>query len=100
MTVSNSGGVTGYNIVVSDTLNAGLSIDSVDAPGASVSISGQTVTVTIPQLDPGQTYQFSIFTTVTSGTDISNTACITGYGDCATAQVVRALPSTGEVPEN
>lgn len=82
-------------------LNAGLQIDSVDAPGATVNISGQTVGVTYASLSPGQVVQFSIFTTVLGSTEIRNTACVMGYSDdCSTAQVVRALPSTGELPDN
>ena len=32
--------------------------------------------------------------------EVSNTACVSGYPNvCATAQVVRTLPATGELPE-
>ena len=96
VTVSNTGGAPGSNVTVTDTLNANLTIDRVEAPGAAVSISGQTVTVIYPTLNPGQSAVFSIFTIVNSGVTVENTACV---GDrCATGQVVRQLPDTGETP--
>ena len=70
-----------------------------DAPGATATITGQTVTVVILQLDPGASYPFSIFTTVLSGVEISNTACVLSYDDCATGLVARTLPGTGETLE-
>lgn len=101
VTVRNIGSTTGTNIIVTDTLNPGLRVDSVDAPGSTVSINGQVVTVTIPSLAPGDGVQFSIFTTVIGGvTIVENTACVTGsQGEvCATALPVTRLPQTGEIP--
>jgi uncharacterized repeat protein (TIGR01451 family) len=104
-TVSNVGTVAGNNVVVTDTLVAALQIDSVDAPGATVNISGQTVTVTYATINPGEVFQFSIWTTVLNGATVINTACVddptqpTGQ-ECVTALPVQALPSTGEVPDN
>ena len=102
VTVSNTGAVVGNNVVVSDTLNPGLRIDSVDAPNASVAINGQTVTVTYAALQVGETQQFSIFTTVLDGASVDNTACVTadnqGAEECVTALPIRQLPNTGETP--
>jgi uncharacterized repeat protein (TIGR01451 family) len=105
ITVSNTGTAAGNNVAVTDTLVSALQIDYVDAPGATVNISGQTVTVTYATINPGETFQFSIWTTVLNGVTVENTACVadptqpTGE-ECVTALPVSALPSTGEVPDN
>jgi hypothetical protein len=102
VTVFNNGTGAGTNVVVSDTLGDELRIDRVESPTGTTSINGQTVTVTIPTLAPGQMVQFSIFTTVLVGGRVDNTACVTGDnfdGEvCATALPVSALPSTGQTP--
>ena len=106
ITVSNPGGVTGNNVVVTDTLRSELRINNVNVPtGVSASTSGQTVTVTIPTLNPGDSVQFSISTTVISGgLTIDNTACVTASNiaqvECATASAISQLPNTGETPRN
>ncbi len=104
VTVSNTGNAPGFNVTVTDALHDGLRIDGVDAPGATVTIVGQTVTVTYARLDPGQTVHFSIFTTVIDGVTVENMACVEDPTEldgqeCATALLVTALPSTGEIPE-
>lgn len=102
VTISNPSGVVGTNLVSVDVLRPELRIDRVEAPGGSVNISGQTVTVTYASLAPGQAVSYSIFTTVTSnGAIIENTACVTGDGAgerCASALAVQRLPNTGESP--
>ncbi len=102
VTVSNTSGVDGQNVVVTDTLIPALRVDNVTSATGIVNISGQTVTVTYPVLSAGQTVQFSIFTTVLEGASITNTACITasnqGPQECATASPISQLPSTGETP--
>jgi len=103
ITVSNPGSVAGSNVVITDTLRDGLRVDRVEVSGGSSSISGQTVTVTLPSLAPGSSVRFSIFTTVISGgAQIDNTACVTAANssgeECANALAVRALPTTGETP--
>ncbi len=95
VTVRNNGGAAGTNVTITDTLIADLRVDSVEAPGASVSVNGQTVTVVYPTLAPGESVQFSIFTTVLRGETVSNTACVTAQR-CATGSLVRTLPATGE----
>ncbi len=104
VTASNIGSAPGFNVTVTDTMHDGLHIDGVDAPGGTVTIVGQTVTVTYAQLDPGQTVNFIIFTTVIDGVAVENTACVEDPTEpdgleCATALLVQALPSTGEIPE-
>lgn len=102
ITVNNTSAVAGFNIVITDTLRDELRVDSVDLPVGTSNINGQTVTVTIPSLAPGQSVQFSIFTTVLNGEQIDNTACITADNmsqpECVSARAIRALPSTGETP--
>lgn len=102
VTVSNIGNGTGNNVVITDNLQPELKVDHVEAPGGIVKIDGQIVTVTYPSLLPGQGVQFSIFTTVRSGSTVNNTACL--HADnldserCATGQLIRSLPITGETP--
>ena len=102
ITVSNAGNVAGQNVVVSDTLVPALQIDHVDAPGATVNINGQTITVTYAVLNPGETRQFSIFTTVLDGIEVSNTACVNASNqaatECASGVAISQLPRTGENP--
>ena len=102
VTVSNFSSVSGQNIVVSDTLIDGLEINRVDAPGGTVSINGQTITVSYPALNPGESVQFSIFTTALQGQFVLNTACVNasnqGAEECATGSTISQLPRTGETP--
>lgn len=102
-TVTNRGTASGTNVVVTDTLRNELRIDSVNASGGVVNITGQTVTVTYANIAPGQTVTFSIFTTVLrSDVVIDNTACVVANGTtqrCATApSAMKRLPATGEAP--
>lgn len=102
VTVSNTGNTAGLNVVITDTLDSRLQIDRVQAPGGNVNVSGQTVTITYPIINPGQTVQLSIFTTVLNGVTVNNTACITATNmtapKCATGLRVSHLPDTGETP--
>lgn len=102
VTVTNNGAVAGRNVVVSDTLVDALRIDRVDTPVGTVTIANQTVMVTIPQLNPGQSVRFSIFTTVLQGTSIPNTVCVDADNlidpVCYTTSAIRELPRTGETP--
>ncbi|MGB7341463.1 MAG: hypothetical protein WBC91_21380, partial [Phototrophicaceae bacterium] len=103
VTVSNVGTVVGQNVVVTDTLIPALRVDNVVAPGGNIVISGQTVTVTYPTLNVGETAQFSIFTTVLDGVEVNNTACVNaanqGDEECMTSgSPISTLPETGETP--
>jgi uncharacterized repeat protein (TIGR01451 family) len=98
VTVSNMGGVAGSNITVTDDVDSRLQINEVAAPGAQIEINGQTVSVTYAIINPGESIQFSIFTTVLEGETVNNTVCISGMSICATGSSVGQLPSTGESP--
>ncbi|MBN1877261.1 MAG: DUF11 domain-containing protein [Anaerolineae bacterium] len=107
VTVSNNGSASGINVIITDTLRSELRVDRVSSNVIS-SISGQTVTVTIPVLNPGQSVTFSIYTTVlASDVTVDNTVCLVADNRndpvCNTAPsinlpLVRELPSTGETP--
>ena len=102
ITVRNTGTDTGYNVSVSDTVRSGLQIDRVEMDRGSSAISGQTVTITIGTLAPGEVVQIRLFTTVLNASEqITNTACVSGAGvdsTCVTAPAVSILPNTGESP--
>ncbi|MCB9452479.1 MAG: DUF11 domain-containing protein [Anaerolineaceae bacterium] len=102
ITVRNPGTIAGQNVVITDTLRDELRVDRVTTTSGTSNINGQTVTVTIPTLAPGETVLISIFTTVLQGVEVENTACVDAdnQGDprCVTAFAVGALPSTGETP--
>jgi hypothetical protein len=89
-------------VVVTDTLPDGLRLASVSVPGGSYTESGQTVSVTINTIAPGQTVTFSIFSDIIDATNVTNTACVAGSADgssaCATASIIQTLPATGETP--
>jgi uncharacterized repeat protein (TIGR01451 family) len=102
ITVTNNGSTAGTNVVISDTLRSELRIDRVQTSKGTSSVNGQTVTINIPSLAPNESVQISVFTTVLSGVNIDNTACVRAdnlNGErCATGRAVRSLPSTGETP--
>jgi hypothetical protein len=103
ITVTNGGAGSLTNVLVTDTLADSLHVDRVDCNGCGVQINGQTVSVTIPLLAPGQSVTFSIFTTVVqSVVTVDNTACVyvDASEDCATGSVITVtqLPQTGETP--
>lgn len=102
VTVSNPSNVAGQNVVITDDIDPRLQIESVDAPNATVTINGQTVTVTYASLSPGENVTFSIFTTVLDGVEVDNTACVTadnqGAEECFTGSAMAELPTTGETP--
>jgi uncharacterized repeat protein (TIGR01451 family) len=98
---SNIGDAAGQNIVISDTVGAGLQVDHVQINSDTVSVSEGNVTVSIPALNPDESIQFSIFTTIISEDELSNTACVTAANftgeKCLQSLPVQALPNTGEV---
>lgn len=107
VSVTNVSGVTGNNVVVSDTIDSRMTIDNVVAPGGDVIVNGQRVTVTYSNLFPGQAVNFSIFTTVLDGLFVTNTACVNadnqGAEECASANALGVglpsnLPKTGASP--
>lgn len=107
VTLSNTSGVTGNNVIVTDVIDSRMIVENVVATGGDVSINGQAVTITYANLFPGQSVRFSIFITVLDGLFVTNTACVTaanqGAEECATANVLGtdlpdALPQTGKSP--
>jgi uncharacterized repeat protein (TIGR01451 family) len=106
-TVTNSSGVVGTNIIVTDTLRSELEIDQVESDRGTVSVSGQTVTVTIPVLNPSDTVQIRVTTTVLSSPDdglFTNTVQLSADGNIqrnatATINVPIGLPDTGYPPQ-
>ncbi|MGJ3237209.1 MAG: hypothetical protein ACFE0Q_00740 [Anaerolineae bacterium] len=102
VTFSNIGEAIGQNIVISDTVGTGLQIESVQINQGSASINGRTVTISLPMLNPDESVQFTILTTVVDANDLSNTACVTASNlsgeQCVRGLPVQALPATGETP--
>lgn len=110
MTITNVGNATGTDIVVTDTIVSDLQVDGADTDRGTVSISGQTITFNIPFLDPGETIQARIYTTVISSPLAGlfpNTADLTGVGPngevvrrsaSAEVPVATGLPDTGYPP--
>ena len=64
ITVSNGGAASGTNVVISDTLQPELRVDQAHTQVGEFAISDQMVVFTIPVLEPGQTVQMQINTTV------------------------------------
>jgi uncharacterized repeat protein (TIGR01451 family) len=99
---SNNGTSAGQNIVLSATLGAGLQVDNVSINTGTTSINGRTVTVSIPVLEPNETIQFSIFSTILETNDLSNMACVTAANlsaeTCVRGLPIQSLPNTGETP--
>jgi uncharacterized repeat protein (TIGR01451 family) len=98
----NIGDAAGQNIVISDMVGPGLQIDLVQINRGTVSVNERNITVSIPVLNPDESIQFSIFTTITAKDDLSNTACVTAANlsgeECVRGLPVQALPNTGEIP--
>jgi hypothetical protein len=104
ITVTNTGAITGNNIVVTDTLRSELRIDNVTTSQGTSSTNGQTVTFNIGTLAPGARVQIVVTTTVLrGGAEVTNDATLTADNlpngsKTVTARVVTALPNTGESP--
>jgi uncharacterized repeat protein (TIGR01451 family) len=110
ITVVNSGGAPGRDIVVSDVLRNELRIDSVEANFGAFTINEQSVEFTIPVLNPGESVEMRINTTVLRGPAdgvLINQVLLSGTGpngaitDNAVAEVPvpTTLPATGYPPE-
>jgi len=107
ITISNPSGVTGYDVSITDTLRPELRLDRVEISKGEASINGQTISVLIPVLEPGEVVTMNVFTTVLVGADrigeIENTVCALARDmvgeECSTGQVIANLPETGEPRE-
>jgi uncharacterized repeat protein (TIGR01451 family) len=102
VTISNTGTVSGRNVVLSNQLVDALQVDNVQISTGTASINGQSVTIIIPRLPVGETVRFSIITTPLADAVISNTVCARADNfvgeECAFALPLQALPATGETP--
>jgi uncharacterized repeat protein (TIGR01451 family) len=116
ITVTNTGTAPGINFQVVDTVPAELRIDNATIERGTVAIDGQTVTFIIDQLDPGQSVQMQVFTTLLSAPSagmLTNAAFVvvpTGIGPGGTVETtvaatsaevesVAELPATGYPPD-
>ncbi|MBI5960088.1 MAG: DUF11 domain-containing protein [Chloroflexi bacterium] len=111
ISVTNPGTATAANLVITDTLPAELRITTVEMDRGSASVNGQTVIFTIPWVDPGETINLSVYSTIVqtpTADTINNTAGLTGIsadGSSITGsasgsvQVASKLPSTGYPPD-
>jgi len=100
VTVVNNGNAAANNVIVTDTLRPELRFLRVEGNVQST-VNDQTISVTIPLLNPDESVSFSLFTTVQPGhVPVINTACVTGINGevCATGRTVGELPQTGETP--
>lgn len=83
LTLINIGNGPGSNIEIVDNMPGELRVDSADTDRGTASVNGQTVTFQIPFLNPGESVQMRIHTTVlTSPLDgtIVNLASMTAFG--------------------
>jgi uncharacterized repeat protein (TIGR01451 family) len=108
ITVTNPDSIPATNVVAQDTLPPELQILSASTTAGTASVSGQTVTLTLASLAPGQSVTVTIHTKVRENTPvpfvITNVASLTNAENMtprtAQATVVSAsqLPTTGETP--
>ncbi len=117
ITVSNPGTIPYTNLVISDDVPPQFQVIQATSTLGSVSVSGQQVTLTVPTLNPAQSVQVTIRSTVRSAPFagqpaactpdglqvVENKVCVQVGGQqvCTTAQVIcanaaRGLPRTGE----
>ena len=102
ISATNNSGSAIDNVTISDTIPGGMSIISATSTAGSPSVSGQTVTLTLASLGPGDRVVVTITTRIDNGPNVpfifENTAYVNGIP--ATARVIRAsqLVQTGETP--
>ena len=111
-TITNVGNGVGSNIVISDVIRPELRIENAQIDRGSVTISGQTVTFNIDWLDPGESINAQVVTTVLRspvGGVFDNTVNLTGFGPTgitrtasasAEVPIVLRLPATGYPPRD
>ena len=101
ITVTNPTGAALTNIVVSDTFQPELQIDSVTTTLGSAGVSGQTVTVLIPFLSPGESVTINVVTTVLSNPAVpyfENIVSLTADGG-RFVQTSARVPTAGQLPD-
>ncbi|MEO1644495.1 MAG: hypothetical protein AAFR67_04870, partial [Chloroflexota bacterium] len=106
-TITNNGTVTGTNVIFTDTLRLELRVESVTSTQGIGIISGQTVTVNLGDIVPGQVITVIIETTVLqSNITVDNIACVDADNSSEICVLsapistvnVTELPATGETP--
>lgn len=107
ITITNIGTATGTNVIITDQMRPELRVDSLEIDDGLATIDGQSITFTIPSLEPGEVVEARIFTTVLrSPSDgmFDNTAILTAGGITLSATAVIpvpvGLPDTGYPPLN
>lgn len=109
ITVTNTGTVSGTKVVITDSLPGELRIDRAEADLGNAAITGQQVEFAIPVLNPGQSVEMRIYTTVLrSPADgiVLNQASLAASGPggpvarkaVAEVFVPTSLPATGYPP--
>jgi uncharacterized repeat protein (TIGR01451 family) len=106
VTVSNFGSTVAQGIVITEELDPQLQVDSIQLVGGTATVNGHQIEVTIPTLNPGQSINITLTTTIMSralSNVISSTATLQNTGKSVSASVqvlppVTVLPSTGESP--
>lgn len=109
--VLNVGTAAGTNLIVTDTLRPELLISSIQTDRGTYSLDGQTVTLTVPSLNPGESLQMHILTTIARAPQnglLVNEATLSGIGPdgiinetvLAEVSVPTGLPSTGYPPHD
>lgn len=107
ITVNNTGAVAGTNVVFTDTLRDELRVTGFTSSRGTGTITGQTVTINIGTVKPGDIINITIDSIVLeSNITVDNTACVnsdSGTTDCVTSPSVQTiriteLPAMGEQP--
>lgn len=94
---TNTGNGTLNNIQLVDPIPAGLQVTSVSASKGTITVSGDSVIWSIPELQPGERVTATIITLITDG--IPDQVVINEVsGSQAQVIVVTSLPATGERP--
>ena len=103
VTITNIGTAAGFDVVIVDEIQSELRVDGADIDRGTASVNSQAVTFIIPTLNPGESIQARIYTTILeSPLDgmFDNTVVLQNYGKSASAAVpaLTQLPSTGYSP--
>jgi uncharacterized repeat protein (TIGR01451 family)/fimbrial isopeptide formation D2 family protein len=117
ITATNNGNASATGVIVTDPIPAQLQIENITTTQGTVAISGNTLTINIGTVGPGQTVTMKIFArvrlNVTPPTDVLNTAyeyynegpsrtASSPFGSRTSSATIRvtkgSLPGTGEHP--
>lgn len=107
ISVTNRGSAPANDVVVTDNAPAGLEVISATASSGTVNVSGNTVTVSIGTLNPGDTVTVTVRARVTAaGANLTNNASVSSSNDSdpsnnnasvsLSVRRPRVLPQTGE----